>query len=123
MLVVGRRAVDRGAAARCRCWRRRGSLAAGTPAASRFESSVVHRPRLRRAAMQWVIRYPERLSVPLAQELVLSFGKPGFVDGLRAIFDYSYRDRLPEIEIPVLIVWGQQRPARARSATRSGTRG
>ena len=82
-------------------------LAAGLPAASRFESSVVRRPRLRRAAMQWVIRYPERLSVPLAQELVLSFGKPGFVDGLRAIFRYAYRERLPEIEIPVLIVWGQ----------------
>ncbi len=82
-------------------------VAAGTPVASRFESSVVHRPRLRRAAMQFVVRYPERLSVPLAQELVLSFGKPGFVAGLRAIMDYSYRDRLPGIEIPVLIVWGR----------------
>ena len=81
-------------------------VAAGTPAAERFRDSVVHRPRLRRAAMQWVIRYPERLSVPLSQELVLSFGKPGFVDGLRAIFDYAYRERLPEIDIPVLIVWG-----------------
>jgi pimeloyl-ACP methyl ester carboxylesterase len=82
-------------------------IAVGTPIAARFDSPVVRRPRLRRAAMQWVIRYPERLSVPLAQELVLSFGKPGFVHGLRAIFDYAYRERLPEIEIPVLIVWGQ----------------
>jgi pimeloyl-ACP methyl ester carboxylesterase len=82
-------------------------VAAGMPLASRIEPQVVRRPRLRRAAMQWVIRYPEKLSVPLAQELVLSFGKPGFVDGLRAIFDYAYRERLPEIEIPVLIVWGQ----------------
>jgi pimeloyl-ACP methyl ester carboxylesterase len=39
---------------------------------------------------------------------VLSFGKPGFVAGLRAIFDYAYRERLPEIEIPVLIVWGRE---------------
>ena len=45
--------------------------------------------------------------MPLAQELVLSFGKPGFVAGLEAIMDYSYRDRLPEIDIPVLIVWGR----------------
>jgi pimeloyl-ACP methyl ester carboxylesterase len=80
---------------------------AGLPMAWRFESSVVHRPRLRRAAMQFVVRYPEKLSVPLTQELVLSFGKPGFVDALRAIFRYAYRDRLPQIEIPVLIVWGQ----------------
>jgi pimeloyl-ACP methyl ester carboxylesterase len=82
-------------------------VAAGTPHARRFESAVVRRPRLRRAAMQWVLRYPERLSVPLAQELVLSFGRPGFVDGLRAIMDYSYRERLPEIAIPVLVVWGR----------------
>ena len=31
---------------------------------------VVNRPRLRRAALQLVVRYPERLSVPLASELV-----------------------------------------------------
>jgi pimeloyl-ACP methyl ester carboxylesterase len=82
-------------------------VAAGMPLASRLESPVVRRPRLRRAAMQWVVRYPEKLSVPLAQELVLSFGKPGFVAGLRAIFDYAYRERLPEIGVPVLVVWGR----------------
>jgi pimeloyl-ACP methyl ester carboxylesterase len=83
------------------------AVSSGMPYATRFESAVVRRRRLRRAAMQWVIRYPEKLSVPLAQELVLSAGKPGFVDGLAAIMDYSYRDRLPEIDIPVLIVWGR----------------
>ena len=31
---------------------------------------VVNRPRLRRAALQLVVRYPEKLSVPLATELV-----------------------------------------------------
>jgi len=83
------------------------AVAAGMPYATRLESPVVRRPRLRRAAMQWVLRYPEKVSVPLAQELVLSFGKPGFVAGLQAIMDYSYRDRLPEIDIPVLVVWGR----------------
>ncbi len=82
-------------------------VSASLPFATRFESAVVRRPRLRRAAMQFVVRYPEKLSVPLAQELVQSAGKPGFVAGLSAILDYSYRDRLPEIEIPVLIVWGR----------------
>jgi pimeloyl-ACP methyl ester carboxylesterase len=82
-------------------------VAAGTPYATRLQSSVVRRPRLRRAAMQWVLRYPERVSVPLAHELVLSFGRPGFVAGLQAIVDYSYRERLPEIAIPVLVVWGR----------------
>lgn len=54
-------------------------VSAAFPHAFMFESLVVRRPRLRRAAMQLVIRYPEKLSVPLAEELVLSSGKPGFV--------------------------------------------
>ena len=80
----------------------------GSRRATFLQGPVVRRPRLRRAAMQWVVRYPERLSVPLSEELVLSFAKPAFVDALRAIMDYDYRDRLPEIGIPVLIVWGRQ---------------
>jgi pimeloyl-ACP methyl ester carboxylesterase len=82
-------------------------VTAGFPYTRRFESAVVRRPRLRRAAMQWVVRYPEKLSVPLTQELVLSFGRPGFVPALKALLEYSYRDRLAAIEIPVLIVWGR----------------
>jgi pimeloyl-ACP methyl ester carboxylesterase len=84
------------------------ALSATTPLVARLESPVVRRARLRRAVMQWVVRYPEKLSIPLAQELVLSYGKPGFVSGLRAILDYAYRERLAEIEIPVLIVWGRE---------------
>jgi pimeloyl-ACP methyl ester carboxylesterase len=68
---------------------------------------VVNRPRLRRAALQLVVRYPEKLSVPLATELVGGPGTPGFVGGLDAVLGYSFRDRLPEIEIPTLIVWGR----------------
>jgi pimeloyl-ACP methyl ester carboxylesterase len=82
-------------------------VTAGLPFARRLEPAVVRRPRLRRAAMQWAIRYPEKLSVPLAHELVLSFGRPGFVPALKALLEYSYRDRLAAIEIPVLIVWGR----------------
>ena len=82
-------------------------VTAGLPYTQRLQDPVVHRPRLRRAAMQWVIRYPEKLSVPLAHELVLSFGKPGFVPALKALLEYSYRDRLAQIRIPVLIVWGR----------------
>jgi pimeloyl-ACP methyl ester carboxylesterase len=83
------------------------AVAAGLPRAERFETAVVHRPRLRRAAMQWVVRYPEKLSVPLTHELVLSYGGDGFVPALKALLEYSYRDRLPQIRIPVLIVWGR----------------
>ena len=68
---------------------------------------VVNRPRLRRAALQLVVRYPERISVPLATELVRGTGTKGFVGGLDAVLGYSFRERLPDIEVPTLIVWGR----------------
>lgn len=68
---------------------------------------VVRRPRLRRAALQPVIRYPERLSAPLTWELLTGVGKPGYVDALDALMSYSFRERLAEISMPVLIVWGR----------------
>ena len=82
-------------------------LAAGYPLAEPFESLVVRRARLRRTAMALIVRYPEKLSAPLAHELVQASGKPGFLPALDALMSYSYRDRLPEIEVPVLIVWGR----------------
>jgi pimeloyl-ACP methyl ester carboxylesterase len=68
---------------------------------------VVRRPRLRRLALQTVVRYPERLSVPLTHELVQGAGKDGFVPALEALMAYSFRERLERIEMPVLIVWGR----------------
>ena len=82
-------------------------LAVGAARTGVKQLPVVTRPRLRRAALQLVVRYPERLSVPLATELVGGPGTPGFVGGLDAVLGYSFRDRLPEIEIPALIVWGR----------------
>ncbi len=68
---------------------------------------IVRRPRLRRAALQGVVRYPEKLSVPLTWEMLAGQGKPGFVDAMDALMSYSFRERLKEIEVPVLIVWGR----------------
>ena len=72
-----------------------------------YSGRIVSRPRLRRAALQMFIRYPERLSPPLAWELMQGTGKPGFVHALDALTSYSFRERLPEITVPVLIVWGE----------------
>ena len=68
---------------------------------------AVTRPRLRRAALQIVVRYPERLSVPLSMELVRGANAPGFIPAFDALMRHSFRDNLQRIEIPVLIVWGR----------------
>jgi pimeloyl-ACP methyl ester carboxylesterase len=82
-------------------------LAAGRPYAERYEHTVASRRRLRRFAMQLVLRYPEKLSPALAHELIISSGKPGFVPALDALLGYSFRERLVDIDIPTLIVWGR----------------
>ena len=69
--------------------------------------NVVRRPRLRRLALQAVVRYPEKLSVPLTTELVRGGGSPGFNDAFRALLSYTFRDKLERIDVPVLIVWGR----------------
>jgi pimeloyl-ACP methyl ester carboxylesterase len=69
--------------------------------------AVIRRPRLRRVALQTIVRYPERLSVPLTAELVRGAGSPGFDESFRALLGYSFREKLERIEIPVLIVWGR----------------
>jgi pimeloyl-ACP methyl ester carboxylesterase len=68
---------------------------------------MVKRKRLRRLALQAVVRYPEKLSVPLATELVGGANAPGFVDSFEALMSYSFRDKLERIEVPTLIVWGR----------------
>jgi pimeloyl-ACP methyl ester carboxylesterase len=75
-------------------------------AVSRHET-LARRPRLRRAALQFAIRHPERLSAPLAFELMSGSGRAGFVPALAACIGHPIRDRLAQIACPTLIVWGE----------------
>ena len=73
-------------------------------AAARF--FVTHR-RARYLMFRFAIRHPDRLSKELLWEQMASgVPCPGFADALDAVIEYDARDRLEEIEIPTMIVWG-----------------
>jgi pimeloyl-ACP methyl ester carboxylesterase len=70
--------------------------------------AIASRPVSRHAALALVARYPSQLKPDLVWEgLIKGTGKPGFDDALRATLSYDFRDRLPEIRQPTLIVWGE----------------
>jgi pimeloyl-ACP methyl ester carboxylesterase len=70
--------------------------------------AMARRPVSRHAALALVARHPSKLKADLAWEgLMKGAGKPGFDDALRACLEYDFRDRLPEIACPTLIVWGE----------------
>jgi pimeloyl-ACP methyl ester carboxylesterase len=70
---------------------------------------IASRPKSRHLALALVARYPSLLRPDLAYEgFFKGAGKPGFDNALRACLEYDFRDRLPEIRQPTLIVWGEK---------------
>ena len=66
------------------------------------------RPLTRHMSLALVARHPRLLKADLAYEgFFKGAGKPGFDDALRACLDYDFRDRLPDVKVPTLIVWGE----------------
>jgi pimeloyl-ACP methyl ester carboxylesterase len=81
-----------------------GALGAASVAQNRL---IVARPRLRWAFTNFVFRHPSRIAADLMYEQVRGAGKPGLYDALDALTSYDFRDRLPDINAPTLIVWGE----------------
>ena len=64
-------------------------------------------PRGRKLAFGRLFRNPNRLRPELLAEQVRpGLQAPAFSEALSAIWGYDTRDRLPEIEIPTMVVWG-----------------
>jgi pimeloyl-ACP methyl ester carboxylesterase len=65
------------------------------------------RPRGRKLAFGRIFRNPNKLRPELLAEQVRpGLQAPGFSDALASIWGYDTRERLPEIEIPTMVVWG-----------------
>jgi len=78
----------------------------GRPFGSAAKFFVSHR-RARYLMFRFAIRHPGRLRKELLwEQMANGVPCPGFADSLQAVIEYDARDRLEEIEIPVLIVWG-----------------
>ncbi len=71
--------------------------------------AIARRPGLRRLALMVIVRHPTRLASDLAYEgLLKGAGKPGFYQALLGCVQYDFRERLPQIGCPTLIVWGKK---------------
>lgn len=77
------------------------------PGFGRAAREVVRHRLARYLMFRLFVRYPGRLRKELLWEQMASgLPAPGFADALDAVVEYDARDRLEEIEIPTMIVWG-----------------
>ena len=82
------------------------AIATNTTAQDR---QLAARPVTRHVSLALVARYPRLLKADLAYEgFFKGAGKPGFDAALRACLNYDFRDRLPDVKVPTLIVWGEK---------------
>jgi pimeloyl-ACP methyl ester carboxylesterase len=81
-------------------------LAAIMTRAAARNAALARRPGTRRIALSFVMRHPDRLSAPLAHELMQGAGKPGFLPALEAVLTHRISERLPQIACPTFVVWG-----------------
>jgi pimeloyl-ACP methyl ester carboxylesterase len=83
--------------------------AAAAPMSLRWQERALLRPGLRRLAFQQIVRHPLRLRRELLlEQFVHGAAKPGFLPALTGLAGYHMLDRLDEVELPTLIVWGRE---------------
>lgn len=81
---------------------------AAAPVLLRFHMSGIRRQRLRKGYFQGVFFDPDSLRREMLWENVVpALNSPGYYDALTTLWGYDIRDRLEEIGVPTLIVWGR----------------
>jgi 4,5:9,10-diseco-3-hydroxy-5,9,17-trioxoandrosta-1(10),2-diene-4-oate hydrolase len=69
--------------------------------------ALARRRRARALLTAGIFHHPERIPAPLMSEQLRGTGKPGFIEAFDALMTYRLRDRLGEITVPTLVVWGR----------------
>ena len=83
-----------------------GFLATANVAQKRW---IARRPVLRHWVMSLIVRHPSRIKADAMFEgLMKGADKPGFDDALRACLEYDFRDRIPQIGAPTIVIWGEK---------------
>ena len=83
-----------------------GFLATANVAQKRW---VARRPVLRHWVMSLIVRHPSRIKADaMFEALMKGADKPGFEDALRGTLEYDFRDRLPQIGAPTIVIWGEK---------------
>ncbi len=77
----------------------------GTRSAAEVRMAIL-RPRLRHLIFSLIVRHPSRIPADILFEISKGAGRDAFLPTLNEILDYDFRDRLPDIRCPTLIVWG-----------------
>jgi pimeloyl-ACP methyl ester carboxylesterase len=67
----------------------------------------VRRRGMRRMFLYGVATHPDLLQPELCYEIASGAGKDGFLDAFSAVLGYDFRDRLSDVAVPTLIVWGR----------------
>ena len=75
----------------------------------KLQTSGIRRPKMRRARLSGGLLRPDSGCgrEVLWENFVPAMQSPGYYDALVTLWGYDIRDRLEEIEVPTLIVWGR----------------
>ncbi len=83
-------------------------LAASAPLTVKLQERTFRRPGIRATLFSGVFRRPEELRPELLwEQFVHGALAEGFLDSLTNLLGYDILDRLEEVEVPALIVWGR----------------
>jgi pimeloyl-ACP methyl ester carboxylesterase len=81
---------------------------AAAPLAFRYRMEGIRRKRLRQLAFRGVFYDPRKLRPEVLWESTApALQSPGFYEAITSLFGYDIRDRLLDIEVPTLVVWGR----------------